>query len=76
MITYEQAKKKALAQDKNLDTVIEYDKAYVFYNSKARGNEAEDNEIVVLKENGNMISYGEYVMTTTDDDKKKKVSKI
>ena len=76
MITYEKAKQKALESIPKADTVIEYDSAYVFYNSKARGNEQDDNEIVILKDNGNIISYTQYIVETNDSENNKKVRKI
>ena len=75
-MTYEKAKQKAKEIDKNVDTVVEYESAYVFYNSKARGNNTEDNEVVIDKDTGKVISYSEYVMTTKDSAKKLRVSTI
>lgn len=73
MITYEEAKDKATSARSGLDTALEYKDAYVFYNSKARGHETEDNEIVILKKNGSRVSMSEYVMMTQDDSTPKKV---
>lgn len=67
---------KALKNIPNVDTCVEYNSAYVFYNSKARGNEQDDNEIVILKDNGNIISYTQYIMETNDSENNKKVRKI
>jgi len=60
MITYEQAKQTA-KELLSADTVLEYPDAYVFTNSKAVGDDQEDNELVILKQNGNIISYFEYL---------------
>lgn len=67
MLTYEQAKQKAQKEYPAVDSVLEYKDAYVFYNSKARGNKTDDNEVVILKKNGNVISMTEYVMGTEDN---------
>lgn len=69
MITYEEAKKIALNDMPEADTVVEYESVYVFYNSKAKGPDTEDNEVVIEKKTGRIISYSEYVATTDDDPK-------
>ena len=76
MITYEKAKQKALENITNADTSVEYNSVYIFYNSKARGDKQEDNEVVIRKDNGNIISYTEYIMTTNDTEDDKTVRKI
>ena len=76
MIAYEKAKQKALENIPNADTCVEYNSVYIFYNSKARGDKQEDNEVVIRKDNGNIISYTEYIMTTNDKESDKKVRKI
>lgn len=73
MVTYEQAKDKATSARSGLDAALEYKDAYVFYNSKARGTNTEDNEVVILKRNGERVSMSEYVMMTQDDSKPKKL---
>lgn len=75
-MTYEQVKEKALKQMPSADTVIEYNSVYVFYNSKAKGNEQDDNEVVIKKVDGDIISYSDYVMSTNDNINNKKVRKI
>lgn len=65
-ITYDKAKAKALKAYPEVDTALEYNDAYIFYNSKARGSKTDDNEVVVLKDSGNIISMSEYVMGTKD----------
>lgn len=71
MVTYEQAKDKATSARSGLDSALEYKDAYVFYNSKA--SNAEDNEVVILKRNGERVSMSEYVMMTQDDSKPKRI---
>lgn len=62
MITLEQAKQKALKVHPKINAVIEEPKAYIFSNSKAITKEEKtDNEVVVLKENGKIVSYFEYI---------------
>lgn len=73
MITYEQAKKKAVGIRPALDSALEYKDAYLFYNSKARGTKTDDNEVIVLKKSGNIISMTEYVMSTSDNSSPKQI---
>lgn len=73
MITYEQAKEKAVKLKKNLDTTLEYKDAYMFYNSKARGNQQEDNEVIVLKKSGKIVSMTEYIIGTKDNTTPKRI---
>ena len=61
-VTYEEAKKKAQGIDPKVDSYFEYPDAYIFFNSKAKGHDAEDNEIVIQKEGGNITNYAEYIM--------------
>ena len=72
-MTYEEAKAKALKLDKNIDKALEYRGAYVFYNSKLTGEDAEDSEIVILKSNGNVVNFGDYVISSHDDSSPKKL---
>ena len=73
MITYEQAKKTAVNEKPEVNTVLEYKDAYMFYNSKARGNNLEDNEVIVLKKNGKVINMTEYIMGTKDNTTPKRI---
>lgn len=62
MITLEQAKQKALKVHPKINAVIEEPKAYIFSNSKATTkSEKTDNEVVVLKDNGKIVSYFQYI---------------
>ena len=76
MITFEKAKQKALKDIPNADTVVEYEDAYVFYNAKNHGAGDEDSEVVILKDNGNIVTYSEYIMSTKVNGNNKKVTKI
>lgn len=73
MITYEQAKAKAAKISKGLDTAYEYKGAYVFSNSKLKGNDIEDAEVAILKSNGNRVSFSAYVISSHDTSKPKKL---
>ena len=73
MIDYEQAKKKAVVHKKDLDSALEYRDAYVFYSSKARGNAAEDSEVVVLKSDGRVVTMSQYVIGTKDSSRPKHI---
>ena len=68
MITYEVALDKAKRVDSKIDSYKEYPEAFVFMNSKAEGNECWDNEVVVERKNGKIISYSEFVMIAHPDD--------
>ena len=59
MVTYEQAKAKALKAKSDVDTAKEYDSAYLFYK---KGSVQDDNEVVVLKSNGEVLSMTEYIV--------------
>lgn len=72
-MTYEQAKSKAVKIYPEVDSALEYKDAYIFYNSKARGNKQDDNEVVILKNGGKVISMSEYVMSTKDDTSPKRL---
>ena len=61
-ISYEAAKEKALGYRAELNTVVEYKDAYLFYNADARGDECEDNDVVIMKASGRILSMSEYAM--------------
>lgn len=73
MVTYEQAKEKALKARNDINAAKEYDSAYLFYNSKAKGNEEDDNEVLILKSNGERISMTEYIVKIKDSSKPRKI---
>lgn len=62
MITKEQAIAIAKKILPKLNSVTEELKAYIFTNTSAKGNEIWDNEVVVLKNTGKVVSYSQYVM--------------
>lgn len=68
MITYEEAKAKALKARPKITEVYEYKDAYVF----VEGGEKWDSEIVILKSNGNAVSMSDYAAISTDDSEPKK----
>lgn len=72
-MTYAEAKAKALKHKKDIDSALEYKGAYVFYNSKVTGSDTEDNDIVILKSNGNVTNLGDYVTSYHDEEKPKKL---
>ena len=61
MITEEQAYAIAKKIIPEVDSYSDEDLAYVFMNSKAKANELYDNEVVVLKKDGRVISYVDYI---------------
>lgn len=66
MITFEVALDKAKRVDPKIDSYAEYPEAFVFTNSKAKGDDQWDNEVVIERKNGKLISYTEFVMTASD----------
>ncbi|MCF0232385.1 MAG: hypothetical protein HUJ63_09030 [Enterococcus sp.] len=61
MITYEQAKKLALRYEKDANTALDYGNAYFFYDKNRRTY--DDPGIVVMKDNAEIMSFSEYVLT-------------
>ena len=74
MISYEEAKAKALKEKSGLNAVVEYKGAWAFYNSNAKGRaNTEDNEVMIRKSDGKRISMTEYIATTKDSSTPKKI---
>ena len=55
MITYEKAKELALARNKRVNTCVEYQVAYHFFEKEYNG--VGDNGVVVLKETGKIRNF-------------------
>lgn len=70
MITYEQAKERALKAKKDINAAKEYDSAYLFYNSNV---EEDDNEVIILKSNGERVSMTEYIVKVKDSSRPRKI---
>lgn len=68
-MSYEQAKAKALKANSSVNTAYEMKNAYLF--TVSGGKEKDDNEVVILKSNGNRVSYSDYIITYKDSSKKK-----
>ena len=62
MITKEEALKIAKQIIPKVNKVKDDPKAYIFTNSNATGDEVWDNEVVVLKQTGKVVSYMDYIM--------------
>lgn len=73
MVTYEQAKAKALKARNDINAAQEYDSAYLFYNANAKGDAQDDNEVIILKSNGERVSMTEYVVKIKDSSKPRKI---
>ena len=75
MITYEEAKAKALKIDPEVDSALEYQQAYVFYKAADYQKKiTEDNmEIVLLKSNGDQTTLFSYFLSVDDEEKPKKL---
>lgn len=63
-VPYQNAKLIAKKVDANIDIYFEYPDAYVFSNSKAKGGDAQDNEVVIDKASGKILDYSLYIMNT------------
>jgi len=61
MITKQQAEQIAKRYIPEADTCIDEPKAYIFTIKSPTPNQMDDNEVVVLKSNGKVISYIEYI---------------
>lgn len=72
MITYEQAKAKALKSKSDIDTALEYKGAYVFYNSKEKEG-TMNGEVVILKDSGNSVTMSDYFINSKDDSSPKRL---
>lgn len=72
MITYEEAKKKALKVNPNLATAEEYSDAYVFHENDPK-QEKMGTDVVILKKDGRAISMSDYAATSVAEDKPKKI---
>lgn len=70
MVSYEEAKAKAMKINPNINTAREYRGAYVFYNSKSKG---DDNEVTILKSSGNYVSFSDYAVSAHDESLPKKL---
>lgn len=59
MIDYAKAKQTAQEINPSVDCVDDFGDAFVFYDSNAE--DSEDNDIVILKYDGSVVSYAEYI---------------
>jgi hypothetical protein len=72
MITYEEAKKKATSALTGIDSAAEYKTAYLFYRSNP-SNRPENNEVVIDKETGEILTMSQWVLTSDDTSNPKKL---
>ena len=63
MITFDDAVRKARAQKKDIDMVVEYSKAYVFSSSNDEGTKGGINRapVVVMKKDGQIVDMITFV---------------
>ena len=73
MVDYSKAKEIAQKQDAGVNSCLEYKDAYMFYNSKARGDKLYDREVIVLKNSGKVVTMMQYIEMTDDNSKPKTV---
>lgn len=62
MVTYEVAVDMAKRIEPKVDSYQEYPDVFIFTNSKATGDDQWDNEIVISKNSGKVISYVDFIM--------------
>jgi hypothetical protein len=67
MVTYEVALDKAKRVQPDIDSYVEYPEAFVFTNSKVDKDNRDDNEVVIERKKGEVISYLKFVMTLSGD---------
>ena len=60
MISYEDAKKKALELNSDVNSCYEYDNAYNFFDKNEVG--AGDTSVVILKEDDRALNYVNYIL--------------
>ncbi len=71
MIRYDFAKKKALEIDDKVNACIEFDIGHKFFDQN--DNRVGDQSIVILKENGNAISFMTFLTDYEPNNKFKKI---
>ena len=64
MISFEQANKIAKKIMPKADVYQEYSDVYIFFIKNPTKNEMWDNEVVVSKKDGKVISYTDYIMSS------------
>lgn len=63
-MTFERAKQVAKKYNPKVDVYQEYPDVYLFFIEKPTKVEMLDNEVIIRKDNGKIISYTEYIMTS------------
>lgn len=69
MITYEEAKKKAIKELKGYEVptvVLEYQDAWYFYNEQDAKDGKEDVGIVIMKKTGEAVPFAFYITETSN----------
>ena len=72
MISYEEAKKKAEKALENIAEAYEAEDAYIFV--EKHSDKVENQEIVILKSNGNGISMSDYAAISVAKGEPKKIA--
>lgn len=62
MVSIQEARRIADQYMEGIDSHIEEPQAYIFRVANPSPDEMEDNEVVVLKKDGRVISYMQYIM--------------
>ena len=62
MITYTDAKAKALFINKRINACKEFNLAYHFYCKNDQKERTLDNDIVILKETGKIINFSTFIL--------------
>ena len=61
MITYDQALHLAKDLDPNVNVFYDYPDVYLFTNTRAKGSERLDNEIIIQKSSGDIIGHLQWI---------------
>lgn len=64
MTTFDEAKKIAKKINPKVDVYQEYSDAFIFFIKDPKQDDVWDNEVVIKKSDGKVISYTKYIMTS------------
>lgn len=71
MISYEDAKEKALELNGDVNTCFEFNNAYRFLDKN--DDSVGDKSVIILKEDGRALNYVDYIMDYATSNKMKKI---
>lgn len=71
MISYEDAKKKALELNSDVNACYEFNNAYRFLDKN--DDSAGDKSVIILKEDGRALNYVDYILDYATSNKMKEI---